>query len=375
MTQHNHDKEKTDEAWARLQEKLNEEPINSSWAEWAQKAEQTQAKNTEDPYEIHTAGFTSIADSELSNEQAEHDNAAGVHPQKARRSNRRGMSRRRKWTTAIAGVAAFAVILATPVGNTAMASLLNQFRMQNVTVVNEEDLRSIFYQMSENGDVRESINTFGTFTSTSGTIDGELHVNKIQELLGYTPINSVLPNGKDSVYISSSQEVTLNLNVEEVNKAMKRLGAVQLLPESVDGKPITLRIPETVNYNLSSTQEHWASLSQMNTPVITVDPSIKVEEALEAVINFPLLPEHLKTSLQQSRILSGEIPMPLITGDNTEQIIVGSTPVIIDYDDYSQGPIYNATWVQNGQLFQFQGGDVYQNKEKFMAKLQEIIQL
>ncbi|WP_379127096.1 hypothetical protein [Paenibacillus sp. sgz500958] len=366
----NKDKQLTDTAWARMQEKLAMEPMNSVWSTWNQ-------QGIEDEAMEHKVNSVNYSDSQ---KQGQDTSSSGNDQASIRGTvhtpsrSRRKMSRGRKWATAAAGIAVFAAILATPVGNTAMASLLNQFRMQDVTVVKEDDLRDLFYQVTEDGDMKESINKFGTFTYTSGTSHRDLTPDQIPGILGYAPISSLLNEKGNNINVESSQEITLNLKVDEVNKAMKRLGAEKLLPQSVDGKPITLAIPASVNYQLTPDGNHWADLTQMNIPVLTVDPSIKVEEALEAVMNFPLLPDHLKDSLKQSRILSGEIPMPLITGGHSEQLIVGNTEVILETHDYSQEFVsYEATWVQDGQLFRFNGGSLYADKDKFMAKLQELI--
>jgi len=365
------EKRKTDEAWTRLQGKLAEEPVNPAWTAWGQNAALNKLNTSgasAAPYQPETAPQDAEVITLVKQQEREPNTAKN-----AARTRRRKMSRHSKWAAAAAGVAVFAAILATPVGNTAMASILNQFRMQEVTVVNENELRNLFYQVTENGEAKESINKFGTFTYALGTAGRDLPADQIPAALGYAPIASLLTEKGDNVFVNPFYDITLNLHVDEVNKAMKRLGAEQLLPESVDGKPITLHIPESLHYNLAPDQDHWADLSQMNIPTVTVDPSIKVEEALEAVINFPLLPDHLKTSLKESRILSGEIPLPVIADDSTERINVGNTSVILKQYEYGQGAVYNATWVQDGQLFQFNGGNVYPEKEKFIAKLQELI--
>ncbi|MCL6604768.1 MAG: hypothetical protein K6T94_18050 [Paenibacillus sp.] len=363
------EKQKVDQAWAKLEGKLANEPVSPIWTEWSQKVEKLTPL---DKSEL-TSGNITDPSKQLVESLPPLEGMRVLDTQTSNRSNRKKMNRKRKWATVAAGVAVFAAILATPVGNTAMASILNQFRMQDVTVVNESDLRNIFTQITEDGDIQESANKFGIFSSSYGSINGELSLDKISDTLGYSPLSTVAADSKNKVRIDPSQEITLNLHVDEVNKAMKRLGAEQLLPDSIDGKPITLSIPEMVNYNLSPDKEHWASLTQMNTPTITVDPSIKVEEAVEAIINFPLLPDYLKSSLKQSRILSGEIPMPLIAEESSEQLTIGSTIVIMKHYNSEQGVLYGANWVQNGQLFQLNGGDLYQGKEKFIAKLQELI--
>ncbi|MEK4328762.1 hypothetical protein MKX70_23285 [Paenibacillus sp. FSL R7-0312] len=359
----------TDEAWAKLQEKLGQEPVNPVWADWG-KREAVLAATTEETVKTDSAasGIHSI-----SSIRARENTDSGLSQNSVRKSRRPGLSRSRKWAAAAAGVAIFAAILATPVGNTAMAAILNQFRMQDVAVVEESDLRDMFYQVSGEGNFNQTMNSFGTFTFANGSVEGKLPVGEIQGVLGYEHLKGQDITNMKTVEVSASRDITLTLNVDEVNQALKRVGSNDLLPESVDGKPITLHLPEIVNYDLSTDQEHWATLSQMNTPVITVDPSIDMDEALDAVVNFPLIPDYLRSDLQKSRILSGDIPMPLIKGSNDEQITVADTPVILTEMKFSEGYSYSAVWVQDGQMLQLTGGDVYPDRDKFIQKVQELI--
>lgn len=359
----------TDEAWAKLQEKVGQEPVNPVWAEWG-KQEAALAAQTEETVITDSAasGINSI-----SSVRARENTGPELPQNSIRKSRRPVLSRSRKWAAAAAGVAIFAAILATPVGNTAMAAILNQFRMQDVAVVEESDLRDMFYQVSGEGDFHKTMNSFGTFSIANGTVEGKLPVGEIQGVLGYEPLKGQDITGMKTVEVSPSRDITLTLNVDEVNQALKRVGSNDLLPESVDGKPLTLHLPEIVNYDLSPDQEHWATLSQMNTPVVTVDPSIDIDEALDAVVNFPLIPDYLRSDLQKSRILSGDIPMPLIKGSNDEQITVADTPVILTEMKFSRGYSYSAVWVQDGQMLQLTGGDVYPDRDKFIQKVQELI--
>lgn len=362
------DKQGIDEAWIKLQSKLADEPINPSWAEWGQ----IKASIPEVPVSLGQPELV-ISNKDEAVLTKEQEKTVTSEAKKERRPRRLHMTRRRKLGVVAASVAMFAVILATPIGNTAMASILNQFRMQQVTVVNESDLNNIFNQVTDKGGLNQSINQFGEFSNTDGTSIGEIPADQLQEKLGYSAKQAALVDGKSTVMVGAAQDITFNLKVDEVNKVLKRIGAEHLLPESIDGKPITLHLPESVSYDLSTDEKEWANLSQMNTPVLKVDPSIKVDEAVQAVINFPLLPDYLKTSLVQSQILSGEIPMPIIAGDSTEQVNVGNTTVIVDNYEYSRGRVYQATWVQNGQLFSL-SGEMFSSKEKLLAKVQELIE-
>ncbi|WNS45495.1 hypothetical protein [Paenibacillus sp. MMS20-IR301] len=359
----------TDEAWAKLQEKLEQEPVNPVWAAWGKQDEEmtkgsapADSEMSADPEKLTVLHMQTAIDTKGQAKQN-----AGPKSRKTLRT------RSRKWAAAAAGVAIFGAILATPVGNTAMAAILNQFKVQDVAVIEESDLRDIFNQVSETGNFQETMNSFGSFSISYGTVRGTLPVGDLQAVLGIGPMQGEDFAGIQSVGVDQSKEISLTLNVDKVNQALKRVGSTDLLPESVDGKLIQLKLPEIVNYDLSPDKNRWANLSQMNTPVLTVDPSIDVKEALKAVLNFPLLPDYLRSSLQESRILAGEIPMPLVKDSFSEQIEISGTPVILKQYNYNKGPIYYATWVKGGNMFMLNGGELYPDKGKFLEKVGELI--
>lgn len=59
---------------------------------------------------------------------------------------------------------------------------------------------------------------------------------------------------------------------------------------------------------------------------------------------------------------------------NTDQIKIKDTTVLLNQNEYSQGIVYSVVWVQNGQLFDFNGGSVYTDKAVFLEKLGELIE-
>lgn len=358
------EKQQTDEAWNRFQAKLAEEHIHPTWATW------TAAQNNNDQH-MNTAldqqgNFEAVVDHS--------DNLAisTTNPKSMLDKKRKPMKRTRKWAWFAAACCILGAVIVTPAGNKALAAIFNQFKVQNVATVNESDIRNIFNQMTENGEVNENMNLFGDFKHTNGTLQGEFTPKEAVERLGYPLLPIIKDNQITKVYISPSQSMTFSLHVDEVNKVMQKLGASKLLPTSVDGKPISLEIPEQVNYYLSE-GEKWANLSQLNVPKVTVDPSISVEEALEAILNFPLLPDYLKESLQQSRILSGDIPMPIITNDKTTKTTVQGTEVIVQDESEGGYTNYRGTWVKDGQLYMFNGGNMFATQDAFRDKLKELI--
>ncbi|MNB77780.1 hypothetical protein D3C75_244690 [compost metagenome] len=362
--------ESADTAWIKMQQQLADEPVNPVWDSWGLSTGPDRVQEDAGRLKNYAPDLNAADGQKALPVQASADEKPVITS--TRRKLR--MTRGRRWAAAASAAALLAVVLATPVGNTAMAAILNQFRMQEVTIVNETDIRDLFNLMNDGGTFSEAQNKFGSFTTTSGTFYDEVPIDQLQSIVGYSAMNAGIKDVIQSVQVSSARDATMTLKVDVLNQTLKRLGAEQLLPSSLDGKQITLHLPETVNYDLTTPDGKWASLSQMNTPTIIVDQSIDVNEALQSILNLPFLPHQWKTTLQQSQVLAGEIPLPLIKGQQAEEITIADTQVILQQFDYSQGAVFTATWARDGQLFELHGGSHYPNKEEFIQKLQELIE-
>jgi hypothetical protein len=362
--QNSQENKRTHEAWERLQMKLASEPVNTKWETWGMKSKQNSLK----PAAVLPAPVVSAA---ASNEASQLTTEAQA-PAKA---SRRRASSVRKWTAAAAAAVIFGAVIATPMGNNALAAILNQFRVQEIATVDSDTLESMFYQLTP-GESFSKDNSFGEFTTKGGTVQGEFTREQAASRLGYQLLPTDLTGDQDTVYISPSNEITMKMNIDEVNQAIQRVGATKLLPESLDGKPVTLTLHESVMYELKTSQDKWASLTQMKAPEITVDPSVDVKEALDAVLQLPILPNDLKKQLQRSSILAGSIPMPYIVDKNakTDDITIGGTKVLIEERKFNSTTDRTAIWIKDGQMFYFEGLSAYEKEADFMNKLKELVE-
>lgn len=396
----NEERKRTDEAWTKLLGKLANEPVQPKWSAWPERVTVTRQ---EVPQELitersgipggerpgtHEAGQSGMRETVQSGiretdrsgmREAVHPvSETGVAPAaaeavKGSRHRRKPLARsRRKWAYIAAACCLFGAILATPAGNKALAAILGSFRMQDVTAVQVSDLNRIFNELQLDGQSHEQSNKFGDFTMKAGTKEGEYEPEQAAKLLGYKLLPQSATGKPDRVWIHRSNSITFRLNVEEINKAMKKIGATTLLPESVAGRPITLNIPEMVNYNLTD-KNAYASVQQMAVPTIEVDPSIPLDEALKAVLDFPLLPDYMKESLRQANVLSGNVPLPIPARGTTVTEKVDGIKVVIENEARDGGSRYTATWTKDGQLFRFNGGSLYADEQSFQAKLKELV--
>ncbi|MEK8129758.1 hypothetical protein WMW72_17770 [Paenibacillus filicis] len=362
------DLELTAQAWEKLQSKLQVEERAPQWSAWSHNMKSPQASET------ITGQLGAAAGDKLQDEDSPSVlGQAEASSTKTGRSNR-WSARSRRWAGAAVAACLGIAIVATPTGNQALAALLNQFRMQQVTEVQENDLESLLMFAVGDGNRREEINKFGTFTRESGPSYGKVTAEQAEAVIGQ-PL--VLPSDfKDSpytLYLSSTDEMTFTIHVDEINKAMKRMGASKLLPVSVDGK--TIKLKQSPTLRISQEQDGGYSISQQPAPVIEVDPSVPVSEALEAVLDFPLLPEYYKESLRRSEITGGgSIPLPVVTGQQAEKIRIGLTDVLLLRSELMNKKFhYRAVWVQHGMLIELSGDKLLTSREAMVEKLKELV--
>jgi hypothetical protein len=308
--------------------------------------------------------------------------AADVLPENFTRKNN-WFKKNRKWVSGIAAASVLAVTLITPAGNQALAAILNKFHMQQMTVVKEDELQQMMNTIFTDGESREAINKFGAISRKSGTINGEYTLKDAEQLLNRKLIvpSNFDPNN-EKVHVLASNDLTMTLKVDEVNKTLKRLGATKLLPSSIDGKPITLKLGEDVSLSKQvqmNGKSYYYNFSQLAVPVIEVDPSIPVSEALEAVIQFPLIPDSIKYSLKQSGVLDGgNVPLPVVTSGDAEKLTIQGVEVVLTVNIYGNkeagntSSYYMATWIKNDQLYTISGSG-FADRAAVVALAEELI--
>lgn len=369
----------TDSAWQKMQSLLEKETPHPNWEKWSDPA--FQIKTNQAPYSIsNLKGMNTTMNSNSSNNHQE-PTRQEVPAAKSARNRKKANPARRRWVTGIAACAIAGVVITTPFGNNALASLLNQFRMQELTAVNDQDLDQMFSHYKESGVTEDDINRFGSFTDSSGKIEGAYPAKKAADMLGYTYMASLVENENSTVSIDHSNTQTLRMNVNEVNKAIQQLGGTTLLPESMNQKPITIHMPETILYPISEGNDKYGMLYQSGLPKVTFDPSINTEEAFTALLNLPFLPDSVKTTLQKEKLLTGELPLPVVSNTPAERVMVDGVPVIITANEYenkiegkqTSWTEYTAYWTKDNQMFTLYG-ETYDSQDKMIHKVKELIQ-
>ncbi len=356
----------TDEAWAKLKDRLANETPHSNWQQWAN---ESQLFQIDDPSSQSQQPQRSVHAMKKSNEEQSH--TSSTEPTVKRR--RKMSSTRKRWTTGVAACVLVGAVIATPFGNNAMAALLDQFRVQTLTTVDSEQLSDMFDQYRSENKLGEMESRFGTFSSTYGNIEGDFSPSKAAELLNYTEVKDFSQDDEEKVQIQSSRTETLNMNVDEVNKAIQSLGGKELLPQSLNNTPITVHFPETIYYPIFK-DEQMASLSQTKVPTVQFDASVSTDEVFKAIADLPFLPQSLKDGLQSDKIINGSLPLPVESSGKTERVTIAGEPVLISTYTVNDKIGYYGTWIHNGELFTLDGSDIYNTYESFTKEIEKLIQ-
>lgn len=383
------EQEQMSAAWARLEKQLQQTEQSPLWQQW-----ETQALINESAKGKEKEGFTPTGGVQAPKSaispvlsEAQQANAVPLGRPRAAlneaESNPRKGGTARRWlrrnlgkTAAACAAALITVVIATPSTNEALAAWLNTFRMEHVMVVNENDLESLLNGFMNEGESLETNNRFGSFERSSEGSWEPLTAGQAEERLGFSiPAITVAEDQTTEISSRTAEALTFRLNVDEINSAMRSLGADKLLPESVDGKAITFHSDQGVNVayrpNEGSASEQSVNVSYIKEPSINVDSSVDVKDAYEAVIRFPALPEHLRNSLQQAISLDkGEMPIPIITNNKTEKVVIKGVEVYME-QIVGQTNLH-AIWLQDGLVTNanFFG---YEDKQKIQAILAELI--
>ncbi|GGO06110.1 hypothetical protein [Saccharibacillus kuerlensis] len=336
------EQERAKEAWAKMEERLRQEPVNPTWATWdARSAELDENNKTLGAVPSDRKIAAAVGADAQSVSQPSRSTVVPM-PKKNRKIAAR--------LAAAAAAAAIVITAVTPAGNSALAGILNKFTMQDVVLIQETELDNMIQMVYDAGESTATESLYGTFTSTGvGNFSPDATAEEIRDELGYTPI--IGPDGeKGSLNASVGTQTEMRLNVTAVNETLNRLGADHLFPQEADNKAITLTYPASVYYDFHENDDNWAVLSQSETPSVEFDESFPVEETMNAVINFPYLPQDLKKSLQQAAVSSGKLPLPLYANGKAQSMDVSGVKVT-----YTQGDSYSRTafWMKDGQLFEF----------------------
>ncbi|NYE57843.1 anti-sigma factor family protein [Carboxydothermus ferrireducens] len=253
--------------------------------------------------------------------------------------------RRKFWQNAIlprvAAVAAAALIL---IGAPAIADeLYTFFRAEKVEVVSVnaadlEKLSDIFNKVGESK-IEGLIEVKREVTLKPR----DLALNDIKNIpASLNPVPENLPSTLEkyaqlnNLYQGEGFKLTVKVNVKEMNRQLKFLGAKKLFPETLEGKEFNISVNPgyRANYNLTGGGNNggFLSITRQAVPEIKTRARITPEEIAEVLLELPGIPGDLKSSLAGlAGDLNSALVIPVYKGTSVEDVkIAGVTGKMLE---------------------------------------------
>ena len=239
---------------------------------------------------------------------------------------------RRRLRRLTAGAAAAAVVfglVATPLGDRAMAAMMQTFRIQHLVGVgiSADDMASISHVLdhgSPEGDRSFNLAQYGSLTQSGGGEESAVTWEDAVKRMGGPLLR---PENPTAPVYQPATTLTFRLNVKAVNRLLTRLGSSTTLPAEADGKAIRLHIPDGIATEGTLTGKP-VRLLQFGKPELTVEDGIDAATVREAVLGLPVLPDSLRTKLAAIGDWQNTLPVPAPDGVTTTLRLGGHDAVM-----------------------------------------------
>jgi hypothetical protein len=347
-----------DAAWRRLTERMKEEPASPVWG----------------PLAVQLDG--------------EQRSAAIVHPVSesfARNSGRkRGTFRFALGfgiTAAVTACLLIAIGFLTPMGDRAIAAMLQTFRIQHMVglEITDADFSKI-QQAFQSGTLDAQsfdLKQYGEVEVKGGGQGVQMTPAEAAKQLG-RPVKQ-LPgadeNGK--LYVQPAFDVTLRLNVDKVNQMLTRLGGKTKFPAEADGQPISMKIPAFVQANLQGSaaaggnknNKAYKQLNQIRVPKLDVPQGIDVNRVRQAVLDLPILTDDMRRKLEGIIDWKNTFPVPSDQGES-KNITVGGKEAVLHTIGGSRGIM----WLDGDYVYRLSGSpEAYPSDDALIREAEAII--
>jgi len=329
----------TDRAWERFEKRVAREPVPAFWrqAEGDPRPNETRIearlKMKQQPNEKD--GAVEMKRSEVFHEKSTALAAEAPGTARSARTNGAWLTEkpgRRTLRRLTAGVAAAVVAVSlfmSPLGDQALAAMMQTFRIQHVVGVGmtADDMASISNLLergSPDGERSFDLAQYGTLTQSGG---GEARVipwEEAERRMG-APLFR-LENNAVPLY-QPAATLTFQLNVQAVNRLLTRLGSATTLPAEADGKLIRLHVPDGVSAE-GTLSGKPVRLLQYGKPELTMDHGIDAAKVREAILGLPVLPDSLRTKLAVIGDWRSTLPVPVRDGTATNIRLSGHDAVM-----------------------------------------------
>ncbi|MDF2935377.1 MAG: hypothetical protein K0Q90_750 [Paenibacillaceae bacterium] len=262
------------------------------------------------------------------------------------RAEKPGRRRLRRLAAGAAAAVVAVSLFTTPLGDRAMAAMMQTFRVQHLAGVgiSADDLTTISHLLergSPEGDQSFNLAQFGSLTQSGGGESSIISWMEANQRLGGSLLK--LDNASQPEY-QPATSLTFKLNVPAVNRMLTRLGSPTTLPAQADGKAIGLEIPAGIATE-GTLSGKPVRLLQFGKPELTVEGGIDPATVREAILGLPVLPDSLRTKLAAIGDWQNTLPVPAYEGV-TKTLRLGGHDALMVTDDNSR----YAFWIEGSRM-------------------------
>lgn len=262
----------------------------------------------------------------------------GIHP--ILRSGGGGV--RKVWMSA----AAAAVILAASgiafhtAGQKALAAIGTLFQVNQVGTVGvtPAQLAKLSQIVTQGGHV--TLAHYGSIKVAGPLQEAQVPVSQLSQY-GMPNLWPVALGAVPNAVVQTGIQVTLKLNVPNINSLIVSQGGRDLFPKSLNQVPFTLSVPA------AATVQHGAwTLDEAPRPTVALPGQVSVGGVAKALEHLPFLPTQLQSAVAQMANWKNTLIVPL--PGHPQNVSVAGTHGIVDSN--ASGTTVGEAWVQRNGL-------------------------
>lgn len=255
------------------------------------------------------------------------------------------MRRHQKWIAAGAVAVLLVGLFAFGPVRSLAAELLQIFRVDQVKVVRFDpaEVQQLANALLAGGQ-KVDLSTFGTFSNEPANDSRLVDANTVtidgKSITMPAALGAYRRAG--DLQLGQGVKILATPKVAGINSFLASLGSKSPLPDNLDGKAFTVKVPGVVNATFAKPGDTVTiTLRRSLSPSLSVPAGVNVEQVRKALLDIPILPEGIRNTLAGMDIGGGTLLVPDFgvsrSGGSVENVTVnGNQGVLVRLP--AQGP-------------------------------------